>query len=74
MSDIEVESLLARRRRTLGDPTPLFYDEPLHIVRGHGVWLFDHQDDVTWMLTTMCRMSGIVIRRSSRRCTDRRRG
>ena len=37
------ESLLARRRRTLGTPTPLFYDEPLHIVRGEGVWLFDRQ-------------------------------
>ena len=41
MSEPEIESLLLRRRRTLGHPTPLFYDEPLHIVRGDGVWLFD---------------------------------
>jgi 4-aminobutyrate aminotransferase-like enzyme len=33
--------LLARRRRVLGRHAPLFYDEPLHIVRGEGVWLFD---------------------------------
>jgi len=32
------EALIARRRRLLGD-APLFYDEPLHIVRGEGVWL-----------------------------------
>lgn len=38
-----VESLLARRNRALGHPTPLFYDEPLHIVRGDGVWLYDHE-------------------------------
>ncbi len=33
--------LLARRRRLLGAGAPLFYDEPLHIVRGEGVWLYD---------------------------------
>ena len=43
MSNPSVENLLSRRRRTLGDPTPLFYDEPLHLVRGEGVWLFDHE-------------------------------
>lgn len=43
MSDPSIELLLSRRRRTLGHPTPLFYDEPLHLVRGQGVWLFDHQ-------------------------------
>ena len=42
MNEPAIESLLARRWRTLGHPTPLFYDEPLHIVRGEGVWLFDH--------------------------------
>lgn len=36
-----IDSLLARRRAALGHPTPLFYDEPLHIVRGDGVWLYD---------------------------------
>lgn len=33
--------LLARRYATLGRHSPLFYDEPLHLVRGAGVWLFD---------------------------------
>jgi 4-aminobutyrate aminotransferase-like enzyme len=32
--------LLARRRRVL-PRSPLFYTEPLHLVRGEGVWLFD---------------------------------
>ncbi|MEQ8493243.1 MAG: aspartate aminotransferase family protein, partial [Gammaproteobacteria bacterium] len=34
------ETLIARRERLLG-ASPLFYDEPLHIVRGEGVWLYD---------------------------------
>ena len=42
MTDPDTELLLSRRRRTLGHPTPLFYDEPLHVVRGEGVWLYDH--------------------------------
>ncbi len=35
------ESLLARRQRLMGGAYRLFYDRPLHIVRGEGVWLFD---------------------------------
>jgi 4-aminobutyrate aminotransferase-like enzyme len=38
---VSIESLLARRRRALGEGMPLFYDEPLHIVRGEGAYLFD---------------------------------
>ena len=34
-------SHLARRDRLLGPCTYLFYDTPLHIVRGEGVWLYD---------------------------------
>jgi 4-aminobutyrate aminotransferase-like enzyme len=34
-------SLLERRYRVLGRNSPLFYDKPLHLVRGEGVWLFD---------------------------------
>jgi len=34
------DSLLARRRRVL-PRSPLFYDHPVHLVRGEGVWLFD---------------------------------
>ena len=33
--------LRERHRRALGAHTPLFYDEPVHLVRGEGVWLFD---------------------------------
>ncbi len=33
--------LLARRERALGTGAQLFYDTPLHIVRGEGVWLWD---------------------------------
>ena len=32
--------LLERRRRAL-PRSPLFYEQPVHIVRGQGVWLFD---------------------------------
>jgi 4-aminobutyrate aminotransferase-like enzyme len=34
-------ALLARRQRVLGPAYRLFYDEPLHLVRGDGVWVFD---------------------------------
>lgn len=35
------ETLLARRARLLGPNVSTFYDDPLHIVRGEGVWLWD---------------------------------
>jgi len=35
------KSLLQRRYRLLGEKAPLFYDEPIHIVKGNGVWLED---------------------------------
>lgn len=34
-------ALLARRNAVWGSHTLLFYDEPLHLVRGEGVWLHD---------------------------------
>ena len=36
-----MNSLLQRRERLLGHRMPLFYAEPVHIVRGDGVWLTD---------------------------------
>lgn len=33
--------LLERRARLMGPNAPIFYDPPLHIVRGEGVWLWD---------------------------------
>jgi 4-aminobutyrate aminotransferase-like enzyme/Ser/Thr protein kinase RdoA (MazF antagonist) len=32
---------LGRRRRLLGAGAELFYEQPLHLVRGEGVWLYD---------------------------------
>lgn len=37
------EALIARRRQLLGPAYRLFYDQPLHLVRGEGVWLYDAQ-------------------------------
>ncbi|OCP05892.1 aminotransferase [Ensifer sp. LC13] len=33
--------LIARRERLLGRNMSLFYEEPVHLVRGEGIWLFD---------------------------------
>jgi 4-aminobutyrate aminotransferase-like enzyme/Ser/Thr protein kinase RdoA (MazF antagonist) len=35
--------VLARRHRLMGSGAELFYEKPLHIVRGSGVWLYDVQ-------------------------------
>ncbi|TPM35697.1 aminotransferase class III-fold pyridoxal phosphate-dependent enzyme [Mesorhizobium sp. B2-3-4] len=35
------ETLIGRRGRLLGAKSQLFYDEPVHLVRGEGVWLYD---------------------------------
>jgi 4-aminobutyrate aminotransferase-like enzyme len=40
-SRVESDALLERRYRVLGRNSPLFYDKPLHLVRGEGVWLYD---------------------------------
>ncbi|MGO2112782.1 MAG: phosphotransferase, partial [Pseudoclavibacter sp.] len=37
--------LVARRGATIGPYSPLFYDTPLHFVRGDGVWLTDVHGD-----------------------------
>src|SRR5882724_3376954 len=36
-----VQDLLQRRHRLMGRDLPLFYDPPMHLVRGRDVWLFD---------------------------------
>ncbi|MDK1028882.1 MAG: aminotransferase class III-fold pyridoxal phosphate-dependent enzyme [Anaerolineae bacterium] len=33
--------LLQRRDKLLGEKSPIFYEQPVHLVRGEGVWLFD---------------------------------
>lgn len=37
----DTQALMARRARVLGPAYRLFYDTPLHPVRGEGVWLYD---------------------------------
>jgi 4-aminobutyrate aminotransferase-like enzyme len=34
-----VQQLVERRERLLGPGNPLFYDDPVHLVKGEGVWL-----------------------------------
>lgn len=36
-----IEALLERRRAVVGRRLSLFYEQPLHLVRGEGAWLFD---------------------------------
>jgi len=37
----EDQALVARRARALGPAYRLFYETPVHLVRGEGVWLYD---------------------------------
>lgn len=42
-----IAALVARRERLLGPGNPLFYqDDPVHLVRGEGVWLFEDRKSV----------------------------
>jgi len=38
---MKTAEMIARRERLLGPNNPLFYDEPVHLVRGEGVWVYD---------------------------------
>jgi 4-aminobutyrate aminotransferase-like enzyme len=38
---MDIKALTERRERLLGTQTPLFYEKPIHIVRGEGVHLYD---------------------------------
>ena len=39
--DPDDKALIERRAQALGPAYRLFYEKPLHIVRGEGVWLWD---------------------------------
>lgn len=39
----EDEARVARRQRVLGPAYRLFYETPVHLVRGEGVWLYDRE-------------------------------
>ena len=38
---VDVPAMIERRKRLLGSAYRLFYEEPVQIVRGEGVWLYD---------------------------------
>src|SRR5262245_62028723 len=40
-AETSTQELMARRNRLLGPAYRLFYEEPVHVVRGEGVWLYD---------------------------------
>ncbi len=40
-ANVDIEQLRERRGRALGPSYRLFYDRPVHLVRGEGVWLYD---------------------------------
>jgi 4-aminobutyrate aminotransferase-like enzyme/Ser/Thr protein kinase RdoA (MazF antagonist) len=40
-SNVDIAALRERRARALGPSYRLFYDRPVHLVRGEGTWLFD---------------------------------
>ena len=37
----QLKAMIGRRERLMGKAYRLFYDHPVHIVRGEGVWLYD---------------------------------
>lgn len=43
MANNQAQDLLSRRYRVMGHHTPLFYEKPLQLVRGEGVWLWDNE-------------------------------
>ena len=38
---MSIDELLARRQKVMGADAPIFYDEPVHLVKGEGVWVWD---------------------------------
>jgi len=49
-----------------GCRSELFYDKPLHLVRGEGVWLYDAMGRAYLDVYNMCRTSVIATRRGAR--------
>ena len=37
----QLQKMLERRQRVMGKAYRLFYEQPVHIVSGEGVWLYD---------------------------------
>ncbi|WP_017444852.1 aspartate aminotransferase family protein [Gayadomonas joobiniege] len=43
LTDPYLKKLITERQQSTGPMSVLFYQQPLNLVRGEGVWLFDHQ-------------------------------
>ncbi|MFQ5548569.1 MAG: aminotransferase class III-fold pyridoxal phosphate-dependent enzyme [Woeseia sp.] len=43
--DTDTADLIERRSRLMGPAYRLFYENPLHVVKGRGVWLYDRDGD-----------------------------
>lgn len=65
------DPLIAGRERVLGPAYRLFYDEPVHLVRGQGSHLYDATASATSTPTTTWRASVIAIRMWSTRSVGR---
>ena len=48
------KDLLELRIQSMGS-SPLFYKEPVHLVKGKGIWLYDDSGISTWIATTTFR-------------------
>ncbi|OKO82565.1 aspartate aminotransferase family protein [Bradyrhizobium sp. NAS96.2] len=40
-AETSTQQLIARRNRLLGPAYRLFYEQPVHVIRGEGIWLYD---------------------------------
>ncbi len=60
----DIDSLIARRKATMGSKLYVFYDPPLHMVKGEGVWLIDddRRQALSRLLQQRRRISGIATR------------
>jgi 4-aminobutyrate aminotransferase-like enzyme len=67
-----LEEIIARRRKVMGEKLYVFYDPPLHIVKGEGVWLRHPTAAAISTATTTCRMWAIATLTSPRPSPGRR--
>ena len=54
------KDLLELRIQSMGS-SPLFYEEPVHLVKGEGIWLYDDSNNNTWIVTTTFLALAIAI-------------
>ena len=66
-------ALIERRARVLGPAYRLFYEHPLHLVKGEGVWLYDADGKRYLDAYNNVASIGHCTPRWSRRCTQRAR-